>query len=35
VNTLAPRATATDFSGGVIRDDPDCRRRVGDITALG
>jgi NAD(P)-dependent dehydrogenase (short-subunit alcohol dehydrogenase family) len=35
VNTLAPGATATDFSGGVIRDDPEYRRRVGEITALG
>lgn len=35
VNMLAPGATATDFSGGVIRDDPDYRRRVGEITALG
>jgi NAD(P)-dependent dehydrogenase (short-subunit alcohol dehydrogenase family) len=35
VNTLAPGATATDFSGGVIRDDPNYRARVGDITALG
>jgi NAD(P)-dependent dehydrogenase (short-subunit alcohol dehydrogenase family) len=35
VNTLAPGATATDFSGGVIRDDPNYRKRVGDITALG
>ena len=35
MNTLAPGATATDFSGGVIRDDPDYRRRVGAITALG
>lgn len=35
VNALAPGATATDFSGGVIRDDPDYRERVGDITALG
>lgn len=35
VNTLAPGATATDFSGGVIRDDPEYRRRVADITALG
>jgi NAD(P)-dependent dehydrogenase (short-subunit alcohol dehydrogenase family) len=35
VNTLAPGATATDFSGGVIRDNPDYRKRVGDITALG
>ncbi|WP_213016738.1 SDR family NAD(P)-dependent oxidoreductase [Mycobacterium vicinigordonae] len=35
VNTLAPGATATDFSGGVIRDDPDYRDRVADVTALG
>ncbi|GAA5168616.1 MULTISPECIES: SDR family NAD(P)-dependent oxidoreductase [Amycolatopsis] len=35
VNTLAPGATATDFSGGVIRDDPEYRKRVGAITALG
>ena len=35
VNMLAPGATATDFSGGVIRDDPDYRRRVSEITALG
>ncbi|HEX6521876.1 MAG TPA: SDR family oxidoreductase [Streptosporangiaceae bacterium] len=34
VNSLAPGATATDFSGGVIRDDPNYRKRVGDITAL-
>ena len=35
VNMLAPGATATDFSGGVIRDNPDYRKRVGEITALG
>lgn len=35
VNTVAPGATATDFSGGVIRDDPDYRARVASITALG
>jgi NAD(P)-dependent dehydrogenase (short-subunit alcohol dehydrogenase family) len=35
VNTLAPGATATDFSDGVIRDDPAYRSRVSDITALG
>jgi NAD(P)-dependent dehydrogenase (short-subunit alcohol dehydrogenase family) len=35
VNTLAPGATATDFSGGVIRDDPDYRKQVANITALG
>jgi NAD(P)-dependent dehydrogenase (short-subunit alcohol dehydrogenase family) len=35
VNTLAPGATATDFSGGVIRDNPEYRKRVAAITALG
>jgi NAD(P)-dependent dehydrogenase (short-subunit alcohol dehydrogenase family) len=35
VNSLAPGATATDFSGGVIRDDPQYRERVASITALG
>jgi NAD(P)-dependent dehydrogenase (short-subunit alcohol dehydrogenase family) len=35
VNSIAPGATATDFSGGVIRDDPEYRKRVGAITALG
>lgn len=35
VNTLAPGATATDFSGGLIRDDPDYRKQVAGITALG
>jgi NAD(P)-dependent dehydrogenase (short-subunit alcohol dehydrogenase family) len=35
VNALAPGATGTDFSGGVIRDDPNYRKRIADITALG
>ena len=35
VNSLAPGATATDFSGGVIRDDPQYRERVASMTALG
>jgi NAD(P)-dependent dehydrogenase (short-subunit alcohol dehydrogenase family) len=35
VNALAPGATGTDFSGGVIRDDENYRKRVADITALG
>jgi NAD(P)-dependent dehydrogenase (short-subunit alcohol dehydrogenase family) len=35
VNALAPGATATDFSGGVIRDDPEYREQVAAITALG
>jgi NAD(P)-dependent dehydrogenase (short-subunit alcohol dehydrogenase family) len=35
VNTVAPGAIATDFSGGMIRDNPDLNRRVADMTALG
>ena len=35
VNTVAPGAIATDFSGGLVRDDPDLNKRVADLTALG
>jgi NAD(P)-dependent dehydrogenase (short-subunit alcohol dehydrogenase family) len=35
VNTVAPGAIATDFSGGVIRDNPEFNKRVADMTALG
>ena len=35
VNTVAPGAIATDFSGGVVRDNPDMNKRVADMTALG
>jgi NAD(P)-dependent dehydrogenase (short-subunit alcohol dehydrogenase family) len=35
VNTVAPGAIATDFSGGMVRDNPDLNKRVGDMTALG
>ena len=35
VNTVAPGAIATDFSGGVVRDNPDVNRRIADMTALG
>jgi NAD(P)-dependent dehydrogenase (short-subunit alcohol dehydrogenase family) len=35
VNTVAPGAIATDFSGGMIRDNPEINRRVADMTALG
>ncbi|WP_429005352.1 SDR family NAD(P)-dependent oxidoreductase [Roseixanthobacter psychrophilus] len=35
VNVVAPGAIATDFSGGMLRDNPDIARRVTDITALG
>jgi NAD(P)-dependent dehydrogenase (short-subunit alcohol dehydrogenase family) len=35
VNTVAPGAVATDFSGGMVRDNPDINKRVADMTALG
>jgi NAD(P)-dependent dehydrogenase (short-subunit alcohol dehydrogenase family) len=35
VNTVAPGAIATDFSGGMVRDDPEVNRRVAEMTALG
>ncbi|MFF8670298.1 SDR family NAD(P)-dependent oxidoreductase [Streptomyces sp. NPDC015242] len=35
VNAVAPGATAGDFSGGIIRDDPEYRERVGVVIALG
>jgi NAD(P)-dependent dehydrogenase (short-subunit alcohol dehydrogenase family) len=35
VNTVAPGAIATDFSGGMVRDNPEINRRVSDLTALG
>ncbi|MDY7534985.1 SDR family oxidoreductase [Pseudomonas sp. Bout1] len=35
VNTLAPGAIATDFSGGVVRDNPDVNAMVANNTALG
>ena len=35
VNTVAPGAIATDFSGGIVRDNPELNRRVSDMTALG
>jgi NAD(P)-dependent dehydrogenase (short-subunit alcohol dehydrogenase family) len=35
VNTVAPGAVATDFSGGMVRDNPDVNKRVADMTALG
>ena len=35
VNTVAPGAVATDFSGGMVRDNPDLNKRVADMTALG
>jgi NAD(P)-dependent dehydrogenase (short-subunit alcohol dehydrogenase family) len=35
VNTVAPGAIATDFSGGMVRDNPEFNKRVADMTALG
>ena len=34
-NTVAPGAIATDFSGGVVRDNPEVNKRVAGMTALG
>jgi NAD(P)-dependent dehydrogenase (short-subunit alcohol dehydrogenase family) len=35
VNVVAPGAIATDFSGGMVRDNPEINKRVADMTALG
>ncbi len=35
VNVVAPGAIATDFSGGVVRDNPQVNKAVSDMTALG
>jgi NAD(P)-dependent dehydrogenase (short-subunit alcohol dehydrogenase family) len=35
VNTVAPGATATDFSGGLLRDNPGVQQMVSSVTALG
>ena len=35
VNTVAPGAIATDFSGGMVRDNPEMNKRIADMTALG
>lgn len=34
-NTVAPGAIATDFSGGMVRDNPEVNERVASVTALG
>ena len=34
-NAVAPGAIATDFSGGMVRDNPELNKRVADMTALG
>ncbi len=35
VNTVAPGAIQTDFSGGVVRDNPEVNRHISEVTALG
>jgi NAD(P)-dependent dehydrogenase (short-subunit alcohol dehydrogenase family) len=35
VNTVAPGAIATEFSGGMVRDNPEINKRVAEVTALG
>jgi NAD(P)-dependent dehydrogenase (short-subunit alcohol dehydrogenase family) len=34
VNTVAPGAIATDFSDGMVRDNPQVNKRVAEMTAL-
>ncbi|KAA2240352.1 SDR family oxidoreductase [Chitinophaga agrisoli] len=34
-NVIAPGAIATDFSGGVLRDNPEVNKHVSSVTALG
>lgn len=35
MNTIAPGAIATDFSGGMVRDNPQVNAMVAGFTALG
>jgi NAD(P)-dependent dehydrogenase (short-subunit alcohol dehydrogenase family) len=35
VNTIAPGAIATDFSGGLVRDNEQLRQHIVSLTALG
>jgi NAD(P)-dependent dehydrogenase (short-subunit alcohol dehydrogenase family) len=35
VNTIAPGAIATDFAGGVVRDNPEINNFIASQTALG
>lgn len=35
INSIAPGPTATDFNGGVMRDDPELRSSLATHTALG
>ncbi len=34
VNTVAPGAIATDFGGGLVRDNEEVNRHVAEVTAL-
>ena len=34
-NTVAPGAIATDFSGGMVRDNPEVNQQIAGLTALG
>lgn len=35
VNAIAPGAIETDFSGGMVRDNPDMNKMIASQTALG
>jgi NAD(P)-dependent dehydrogenase (short-subunit alcohol dehydrogenase family) len=35
VNAVAPGAIQTDFSGGMVRDNPELNRQVAEMTAFG
>jgi NAD(P)-dependent dehydrogenase (short-subunit alcohol dehydrogenase family) len=35
VNTVAPGAIQTDFSGGIVRDNPEVNKQIAAMTALG
>jgi NAD(P)-dependent dehydrogenase (short-subunit alcohol dehydrogenase family) len=35
VNVVAPGAVATDFSGGIVRDNPQVNKHIAELTALG
>jgi NAD(P)-dependent dehydrogenase (short-subunit alcohol dehydrogenase family) len=35
VNVVAPGPVQTDFSGGMVRDNPDVNRQISQVTALG
>lgn len=35
MNVVAPGPIETDFSGGMVRDNPDLNRRLASMTALG